>query len=97
MVNACSKNVTTKTAITTVPATDWTVDGQSPPSEIFSLHDIGLVLSFRLVGRVAATGNPRVRQQLLDVVPQATKINAPKPGVLPPVRPVSWSLPVRGL
>ena len=39
MVNACKRKVTTKTAITTVPATDWMVAGQSP-TEIFSLQDI---------------------------------------------------------
>src|SRR3954471_22370078 len=39
IVNACTKNVTTNTAITTVPATDCTVAGQSLV-EKFSLQDI---------------------------------------------------------
>src|SRR5271165_4632817 len=53
IVKACTRNVTTKTAITTVPATDWIVAGQSS-AEIFSLHDITTAQPSRPVGRVMA-------------------------------------------
>jgi hypothetical protein len=44
MVNACTRKVTTKTAMTIVPATDCTVAGQSP-ADIFSPHDIRRLLA----------------------------------------------------